>query len=160
MRYYTVYGTTAGQINNQIFTCTPVGLLEGRFAASTDYAINWAYSFSSNQTGQCQVTQASVSLATAITLPNWQAGFGNVQLQNQWNAFVSHLTTHENGHIQFAQQYAAQILNDLQNFPPTDCATITQAVDSKAHSELAALDQANEAYDATTNHGATQGAIL
>lgn len=159
--YYTIYGNSVSQISNQINSCTPVSENGSRFAASTDYVINWVFNVSGDEQGLCTVSQASVGLGISETLPSWQASPSAVSgLSTTWSNFISSLMTHESGHAQLSQIYAANILNDLQNFPPTDCVAVVAAANAKASADLAALNQANISYDLTTNHGASQGAVL
>jgi len=161
--HYTVYGNTVAEINNQINSCTPVTANsdEGRFAASTDYAIAWNFNYQSGSDGLCHINQVSVGINVTTVFPNWQSTAGvTAGTAASWQRFISSLNTHENGHIQLDTQYAQQILNDLQNYPATDCASIVSAANGRANLDLALLDQANNDYDAYTNHGATQGATL
>jgi predicted secreted Zn-dependent protease len=159
--HYTVSGNTASQLGNQLNDCTPVTENGERFAASTDYAINWAFDFLGDGNGTCHVTQASVGINVGIIYPNWQPTAGAAAgLDASWQRFITNLATHENGHVQIDQAGAAQLLSDLQNFPATGCDAIVGQVTAKASADIQGINQANQAYDTRTNHGAHQGATL
>lgn len=158
---YTVYGMSTGQINGQIYTCSPVRSGTERFAASTDYAINWTFSFQSDGKGQCVIKGASVGLNIIQVFPAWQAVPGTqASLTGKWQTFITNLHTHEAGHAALDASGATTILQDLQNFPATNCDTLDQQANAKAQQDIYLLEQANTAYDAANGHGATQGAIL
>ena len=158
---YTVFGDSVDAVNAQMARCTPTNNGNDRFAASTVYSINWSFRYQSGTDGLCTVTSASVGLAIGQIFPAWQPSSGSSSaLRNSWQTFITNLATHENGHRALDQATAATILSDLQNVPATNCGDIEAAANNKANSDLAALDQANDAYDSNTNHGVTQGAIL
>jgi predicted secreted Zn-dependent protease len=158
---YAVYGNTVDETNNQIAKCTPVDSDGDRFAASTDYALNWAFSFQDNGDGLCHVTAASVSINIGVIYPSWQPTFGAAAgLNASWQRFITNLAAHENGHVNIDQAGAAQLLADLQNFSATDCNTIVAQATAKANADIQAIDQTNDNYDAATNHGQAQGAVL
>jgi predicted secreted Zn-dependent protease len=158
---YTVYGNSAADISSQVYRCTPVQTDEGRFAASTDYSINWAYNFVTDDAGLCRVNAASVTLATSQVLPTWQTTKGTpASAAKAWQDFNTHLLEHENGHLSLDRQYANKLLRDLQNTPAADCAVIGAKAQASIHSNLGALKQANQDYDANTGHGVSQGATL
>lgn len=158
---YTVYGNNVAETNSQIASCTPINESEGRFAASTDYSINWVVSYRTRADGLCYINQASVGLNTAQAFPAWQATAGSsAAMASIWQKFITNLTTHENGHLQLDQSGAAQIYNDLINLPAADCGSIAAAAKARSNADMAALNQANADYDAATGHGTTQGAVL
>ena len=158
---YAVYGDTAAQINGQMAACSPVNTAEGEFDASTDYAMAWAYNYQPGAGGLCSLSSISVGLTVSEVYPAWQQTAGTAPgTAADWQRFITSLQTHESGHAQLDRAAATGLLSDLQNFPPTDCGSIAAAANAKAQADLTALNQANDNYDAATNHGATQGAVL
>lgn len=160
--YYTIYGHTTDEINDQMAACTPVNdELEGRFAASTDWSLNWAFDYTGGADGLCHVTAASVSMNIGMIFPAWQQTAGTAAgVDGSWQRFIANLKTHENGHLQLDQSGATRLLADLQNFPATSCDTIVAQATAKADSNIRTLNQANADYDSATDHGETQGAVL
>ncbi|MDB5164702.1 MAG: hypothetical protein JWL89_328 [Candidatus Saccharibacteria bacterium] len=159
---YTVYGNTVSQISTQMAVCTPVSDNgSDRFAASTDYALNWNFRYQDKGDGVCTVTNASVGITIAEIFPSWQPSAGAAAgLSGSWQTFIHNLAAHEAGHVSLDQAAAATILSDLQSIPATDCGRILEVAAGRVSSNIAALNSANDAYDAATNHGATQGAVL
>ena len=158
---YQVFGTSAGQINNQIYTCTPIVLGSERFAASTDYALAWTVHYIVDDNNLCQVKEPSVNLAIAQTFPNWSpTANASVAISRSWEQFIQNLTRHESGHADIDKSYAEKLITDLSNVPASDCATINELVAAQARTDIGLLDQANQTYDIQTQHGTTQGAVL
>jgi predicted secreted Zn-dependent protease len=160
--YYRVYGNTAGQIRGQVQRCAPqLGSSEGRFAGYTTYRINWQYDYTYQAGDMCKISTAKVGLHINQAFPGWQAAEGaNAGLNSKWQNFITSLKTHENGHVQIDEQYAERMLASLRGLPPVGCGSIVSTVNGVMNGDIAQLNQANENYDAVTNHGATQGAIL
>lgn len=157
---YTVYGNTKDQISIQLHTCSPVSHAGVRYAASTDYSINWSFKYQSDEAGICKVSSAYVGLHIIKVMPRWQPTSTNAQLSNSWKAFYANLDHHENGHANLDRQYAERILSELQNLSPTTCDTINANANARANALIAELNRANDHYDATTSHGSTEGANL
>lgn len=159
--YYTVFGNSKTQIAGQIHNCSPVVSSGTRYAASTDYVINWTFQFVGDNNDNCRITTANVGISVGKILPTWQSTPStSAGTQAAWDAFIANLNRHEEGHASLDRQYASQILNALQNVPSTPCATIQSEANARAKAIVVQLDQANEQYDAVTQHGTTQGATL
>ena len=155
---YAIYGISLNQIAGQIHTCSPVTLGSDRFAGSTTYRISWTYSIAQNQDKTCTVDNVSVGLGIHYTMPSWEQAGANSVITGQWQTFYANLFTHEQGHATIARQHADAIVTQLRAIPPMDCNQITTFASAKADAIRAQLDAANEQYDASTNHGDTQGA--
>ncbi|HEX5447953.1 MAG TPA: DUF922 domain-containing protein, partial [Candidatus Saccharimonadales bacterium] len=162
--FYRVYGNTLDQIRQQMRTCAPAtgGTdAQSEFAAETSYNLSSQYSWTADEAGVCHVSSVKVGLHINMVLPKWQSPVNaDDSLTITWGNYTNHLRTHENGHAAIDKSYASKLLNDLKNFPSTDCSSIADKLKSKAKADISALDSANNVYDASTNHGATQGATF
>jgi predicted secreted Zn-dependent protease len=154
---YQVQGTDTEQIRAQLARCSPISA----FSADTSYSIDTHYSYYVNTDGQCSISDATVGLHISQTLPQWQASTAtSPKTSQQWNTYLAHLTTHENGHAALDVQYARQLAATLQSFSAPNCNHAGQRITSLVTAKINQLNIANNRYDAQTNHGATQGAIL
>lgn len=159
--WYRIYGYTPAEVEQQTAHCAPASGGDAGFAGETDYRLNWYYNYADNGSGACTLSNLKVGLHVQVALPLWQASSHDATgLASAWQRFISGLNTHEQGHVSLDQHYAATLLQDLQALPPSNCATIEQTVNATANRDVAALNSANDAYDARTNHGASQGAIM
>jgi len=163
--YYQVFGNNATQVDAQVQECAPATKSNSgagaEFAAETSYNLTYEYGWFINGDGTCTVTSAKVGLHLNMVMPDWQAtAAAPPSLTASWQAYITGLKTHENGHVAIDQQYANQLLSDLNSFSSVSCSTIGSELQAKIQADVAALNAANDAYDASTNHGATQGAVL
>lgn len=155
--YYRVYGNSSAQVHAQLQQCAP----GDEFSGVTGYSLAWQYDTTDNGSDTCTISNVKVGLHINMALPQWQPSSGAAAgLATEWQKFITGLTTHENGHVAIDQQYGTQLLNDLQAYPATDCGSVAAGIQAKASADITSLNAANDAYDARTNHGATQGAIL
>ena len=159
--YYQVFGNNRDQINSQINTCSPVVIGGEKYAASTDYSISWVFNSTVNEQGLCKIQNVSVGVRNAFILPSWQrTGSSSNQIAGTWTNFIAHLTEHEYGHANINVEYARKMRTEIQNTPVSNCDSINEIAHSKARGILNELNNANDQYDASTNHGEHQGAFL
>lgn len=159
---YRIYGNTASDLRTQMQQCAPStdGSASTEFAGQTDYYLDWQYAAVETGAG-CSLTDVKVGLHTTITLPYWQPTANAAPgLAGRWRAFINGLTTHEQGHVAIDKTYAADLYQSLENLGTVPCSAVATDVQAIASSNSAAANSANDAYDAATNHGATQGAAV
>ena len=156
-QHYQVFGYTADQIVAQMAACSPVAPWGGE----ASYAISTRFTYASSG-GSCSTTSVKVGLHTTAIVPTWsntpQAEAG---LAARWNTYSAALMTHEQGHVDIAEQYASKTLSDLQAIhSAATCSALSSQLTTKANADIAALSQAEVDYDNQTQHGITQGAVL
>jgi predicted secreted Zn-dependent protease len=157
LQQYTIYGNTADDRLRQLQRCAPTG----EYAGAASYQITWQYGYMVRSDGLCQIIQPKIALHLAMILPRWQPG-SDVSADElaTWNAYIRALSTHEQGHYQISQQYAGAMLDGLNQLPAQACSDVKGAADKLLETKLTQLNAAQNNYDDTTNHGATQGAVL
>jgi predicted secreted Zn-dependent protease len=157
---HPMYGNTAAELSDLSLKC-PLVLADDQESyvnAYTSYWLGWQFSYGPGDNGLCRATDAAVLLHTKQALPDWHGK--DLALSKQWGRYLAAVTAHENGHLQLDKSYASSLLFQIQNFPPQDCSTIDQSVNSMANDLIAQLKAANQNYDNSTQHGALQGAIV
>lgn len=160
---YQIYGNIASELRSQIQQCAPGAhdSSSAEFTAQTSYNLAWQYDTLTNGDGNCNIGNVKVGVHTAMALPLWQPnGNASTGLSDRWQRFTTSLQTHEQGHATLDTAYAAQLVTNLNAIGSQSCTSIANAVANTVNSSVAALNAANDAYDASTNHGATQGAVL
>lgn len=160
---YHIYGDTADALRLQIEHCAPgsgsSSLAE--FTADTSYNMTWQYYTVIGAGNACSLTDVKVGVHTATIMPLWQPTSSAAEgLPTRWQSFSTDLLTHEQGHVALDKQYAAKVLADLNALPAMNCDDLTSTVKSTINSDVSALNNANNNYDAATDHGATQGAVI
>ncbi len=157
---HAMYGNSASQLASLSRQCPLViaGDNEAFINAYTSYWIGWQYDYQPDANGLCSVSNAKVLLHIHQALPTWAGA--NASLKQQWQNYLSAVTTHENGHVKLIQQSAGQLLQAMQTLKPADCWQIEKTINQIGQGYLAQLAEANQNYDQQTQHGATQGAIV
>lgn len=161
---YRIYATTAAGLRSQIQRCAPGSIGDSaagtEYTAQTAYTLTWQYD-TAFANDACTIANVKVGLHTAMIMPTWQATASATDgLSGRWQNFIRALSTHEQGHASLDGQYANKLLTDLNALPAMDCGAIDSAVSSMVKADVAAMNQSNDTYDASTNHGANQGAVL
>lgn len=152
---YQIFGSSLATLRAQIGSCGPAG----EFAGQASYTINWSYALRADETGACRAVGIKVGVRTSMILPYRQeTGTENASFLASWQALLSGLSTHEYGHIALSESYGERLLGALQNYPAGDCYTMNQGVEAAAQAIVGELKSAQGHYDASTAHGATQGA--
>lgn len=160
---YRIYGDTADDLRSQIEHCAPGASASNlaEFTADTSYNMTWQYNTVVTGTDTCTLGGIKVGMHTSTIMPLWLPNStATGGLTSRWQSFMSALMAHEQGHAALDKQYAATALADLNALPAMNCNNLTQTVKSTLSNDMSALNNANTNYDATTDHGATQGAIL
>jgi predicted secreted Zn-dependent protease len=159
--YYRVYGNTAAQIKTQLQQCPALSRTTGTFGAATGSNVTWQYAWTINSAGTCTISAVKVGLHINMILPAWEStNTAASGLAADWQRMITNLAGHENGHVAVYQQYAVQLLQDLQSLPAADCAAAGTQAEAKAAAVIAAMNSANAAYDVHTHHGVAQGVVL
>lgn len=160
MHYYNIYGSIKNQLSSQMSACGPKDG-GGSWSAYTAYNINWRYNYTLVGSA-CGLENIAVGVQVDMYLPEWQIPESfTAGLDESWSSYISALTTHENGHRDYDIEGANKILVVLNNLGSySSCEEASTAADAKGDEILDEVKSLNESYDATTNHGATQGAVL
>lgn len=150
MVYYAVGGTTANQVRARIDKRRPAAPDGSHFDAYThwEYRWNWpGYGRSS-----CSLSQARVTVKITVSFPRWTKPAGaDPTLAADWARYSKALARHEQGHVDYAFNRLPAVVRAIKN---SSCAN----ADKAATAQLNAIRKHDVSYDASTQHGATQGA--
>lgn len=156
---YSVRGQTIEELRANLINCASRKTVAGNYHAITARNISWAYE--ANQDGAvCRLSNIKVGLHLAQFMPSLHTANVSSDVVAEWNTYQTNLTAHEEGHIDNAKQYAAQIFTDIENQTAPTCDGLQKQVALSINTDLTRLNNADELYDTQTNHGATQGAVL
>lgn len=152
---YAVHGSDENGAGQYIQRCSPIIANDGRFAATTGYSLATYYAYV--QVGDsCRLTSLVITQHINQLLPAWTEGSTNAV----WSTFLSDLHTHEQGHVDRDTAAAYDLYANLQNLQASTCSELNILISTTTSAKLRALNVANDNYDYTTKHGATQGAVL
>jgi predicted secreted Zn-dependent protease len=181
---YNVSGTTLAAVNTDMANKSPYK----PFYAGTSFSLSATVSTSKQvarpdcvcqSTGEkiyrvrIRIDSVTPKYTTVITTPNWtDKNSGSCKAQREWDRFVAAVNTHESGHVTLTKNFAPKIGDPLAGLEVTayacteaDATTlanqrIQQEINNAGNSVTTDLQKAQDDYDNTTNHGATQGAVL
>jgi len=158
--HYQVYGSSLSQLRSNVQSCKYRVAVAGNYHAITARQINWSYGTSQNG-DVCTLVGLHFGLHIAQLLPTFSPDASTpASVAAAWNTYATNLATHENGHVAIATQHVNQLIAQLQAMGPMPCSQLKSQVELTIASELAILNTEDALYDARTNHGATQGAVL
>jgi len=152
---YPVRGTTLARLRAGI-NGGPQG-----YAAYTRWFVKWNYDYGGSSS-RCVLSSSTVNLRVVFTYPSWKdRAKASPALRARWDRFMRALKLHENGHKQNGVR-AARDVNALLGRAGSagSCTALGASVNRRADAAIARWAGADKTYDARTDHGTTQGAIL
>jgi predicted secreted Zn-dependent protease len=150
MHYYAVGGVTEAQIRARLNANVPASPdgFEGDAYTSWHYRWQWPGYGSST----CDLSRAVVTLTVDVYFPRWtHPRAASAAVAAAWNRYARALAVHESGHAGYARARYPFVLRAIKR------ATCRRA-DAAAQAQLTLIRKHDLAYDASTNHGETQGA--
>ncbi len=109
--------------------------------------------------GRCRAIAVSAAFNVEFIYPRWVAPPSpSAELVLQWNAYVAALQTHESGHELNGIDATNDAYAAIKALDVVSCGDFNAVAQAAIDAATARAKQADVSYDATTNHGATQGA--
>ncbi|MBC7461676.1 MAG: DUF922 domain-containing protein [Thermoleophilia bacterium] len=156
-KYYSFTGQTVVAMRADINRVRP-----GTQDASARGTVNWGWHHVISASGRCSFDRTAVTLREAFLMPRWASREGApADVAHAWDVYIARLWVHEKGHQALSQKAANAVavkLNKMGSF--ASCASLDTAANKAASVIMARQQQAQVAYDARTQHGATQGAVF
>ena len=162
IRHYDIAGSTVRELNLGVRSAGPVSPTSGqRVWGMCTWKITWSYA-AAGGAGKCGLQKLSMKVEAVIDLPRWtNRGSGPPALQAEWDRFIVALRQHEDGHKDNGVRAANDLAGRLRALPPEkDCAALDAKIRAVGERVIAEHRLADQAYDRSTGHGATQGAVL
>lgn len=156
---YIAWGASQPTLGAVLRAATPITVDGQRFIGFTRWAVNWRFLWYQHSNGRCQIRQTQTRLTAQMSLPDLRGG--DRLMQAQFSTYLAALTRHEMGHYSLAQAAAQAIDQQLQaTTEHANCTALQRAANSAAQGILEHYQQQENAYDRSTEHGKTQGAVL
>ena len=150
MVYYLVGGTTADQVRARIDKRRPAAPDGSHFDAYTHWEYRW--NWPGYGSSRCTLSQARVTVEVTVSFPRWTHPNGAAAgLTAAWARYSKALARHEKGHVDYAVARYPAVVRAIKT---STCAH----ADAAATAQLNLIRKHDVAYDASTQHGATQGA--
>jgi predicted secreted Zn-dependent protease len=157
-RSYNAYAERGKSLYQVLAAATPFHGNSRPFIGNTSRDIHWRLHWRDNGRGICRIDDVRVALHATITLP--QLSGIDADRQPEYTRFYAALRNHENGHYRIEQEMAAEIDRALASLPEAACNAIEGIANARGNDLTRIYNSREVQYDAETDHGRTQGAVL
>lgn len=156
---YDVTGTTAAELREAMLRHGLVAESGRPVYGRHRWRARWSYR-GQHGIGTCALRDARVQLTLETTLPRWRApADAPAALVAEWGDFVRALDAHEREHRRLSLEAGREIARALRTNAAGSCAVVGEQANAAARHVIEAYRGHNRAYDDSTRHGLTQGAV-
>lgn len=158
--FYSVTGTTIPELRQSIREKRP-WKERSPHDATTEWRLNWQYTVTPTASG-CRCSSFTTQTAITITMPRWAAPTNAPETTRTiWREYITALGRHEVGHGAIAVAAAAELDKRVQALgEAAECDELKRKIEALCPRVIEEFRARDKAYDETTRHGATQGAVL
>ncbi len=129
------------------------------FFGLTSTSLSYRFGYR-ERAGLCETTNARVDLDVTITLPEWQSTpSAPYELRRDWQRFSQALRRHEERHRDLAVEHAHAVRRAVDGLRAPTCDAVAALAAQRAEQAQGVAEAAHRAYDASTGHGESEGAI-
>lgn len=155
---YEIYGTTADQLMRGIRAVGPTGVK----GATAEHQGRLGYTLTFRSTPlSCSVHGGRIDVHSTIKLPRWRhSSAASAGLREEWVKVLAALKVHEQGHRDILFAASRQLADSLGGLRSRTCDGLDAKVNEVAARLFAREEARQEQYDAETEHGIRQGAVL
>ena len=157
---FVIVGSTAAHLRASLARLGPV---RGgrRFGACTDWEIAWRIT-PLGEGGLYVAGRAVVEVAVTMVLPSWTPPrTAPADLVLRWGRYLGALRRHEEGHARIAGEAGREITARIATLAPfASPDALRRAAAAAADGSVERAIARERAYDAETEHGASQGVAL
>jgi predicted secreted Zn-dependent protease len=155
---YVVKGRTLAEVSQEISRHGPTS--QGKKYAGM-HSSRFRYSYTSQmRAGKCS-PRPTVELYSVTTRPRWaDSASAEADAQAAWGSYIKALRIHEENHRRIAFKYASNLHRRLSELGTSTCAELGREVTKLVNANSANSQKEQEAYDARTRHGLTEGATF
>ena len=158
-RPYTVDAQPGESLRQALNRATPIAVNGQRFHGYTRWNVRWTFRWWREASGRCTITEVTTRLRTQVQLPELHSA--TPAQHAVFDRYLSALSHHEEGHVQFGRDAAQAIDEGIAALPAApDCAALERRANTLGHRLLREHAEREKQYDRDTRHGASQGARL
>ncbi len=159
---YAIYKAVANSnrpLYESLNNASPVRQNGEVYHGYTEWSILWQYQFSQDSSGECKITKVTTHLDTVVTLPTLAGG--TAKQQSKFLRYYNALKEHELGHYYYGKTAATEIDRKIAQLPKMANCKILESNANKLGDDIIDFYKKKDSqYDATTEHGKSQGAWL
>jgi predicted secreted Zn-dependent protease len=157
--YYTAIADANSSLRETLNKATPILVDNRPFHGYTKWNVKWHYRWFEQADGRCKITTVTTDLTGNITLPELNGA--TAEQAKAFDKYVSALRVHELGHYAIGKETATVIDSGILALPEmSSCKELEATANALGYQTLDDYKAREKQYDASTNHGETQGASL
>lgn len=159
--YYQIYGDDEAELRKAMTSNSPSCFGSTTpYDACTTWHISWRVPLNEIATS-CE-EDIAISVDIDFMYPDWiDKNTADVQLRKKWDAYITNLNIHEEGHKTLAVKTGTKLAQILETLSANyNCTELGLIANEKGNELLEELRSDNLQYDNQTKHGATQGATF
>jgi predicted secreted Zn-dependent protease len=158
---YEIMGDGEKELRDQL-TRQGIAWSDGKkYASVTSWHVTWDYEHErSLQSCSAEAFQATAEIT--IRYPKWvRTDAAPQELADKWDGYLASLIEHEQGHRDMVVEAVEDLTRAVALLPAaTTCAELDRRIQSLCHERMVKLNDDAKEYDASTLHGAEQGAVF
>ena len=159
MTNYRIGTVTHGELRAAMNAASPIRENGEIFHGYTKWHINWSFRWKTSASGACRISSVKTDLSGNITLPSLSNA--DPATMARFNQYLAALSSHEMGHFANGKETARAIDNAISSLPEmSTCLALEASANDVAQQFIRTGNMQDKQYDATTQHGKTQGAWL
>ena len=159
---YTVAGTTAAEIRSHLLDEAASGGPDGRrYDGLTTWSVHWTFRYE-HGAGGCSLLSANLDVAIEIRLPRLADETAVAPaILDSWRAYAGALEQHETGHADRESAVLEGLRDAFESAPSAaECGGLGAALNALGDDFVMQVRLSDDAYDAETDHGRSQGAVF
>jgi predicted secreted Zn-dependent protease len=158
-RYYIVTPHSATPLWRSVIKASPIREYGKTYMGHTAWTVKWDMKWKRQANGGCAMVKVRTHLHGIITLP--KVVLPDAEQQARFDGFVKALRAHEIEHMDIARDAAREIDRRVQRMPAmASCYELESAANAQGQRLLGEARRRGIEYDARTEHGKSQGAVL
>jgi len=159
--YYTVNGSTAKRIRQNLNLKTPITENGKKYDAYTKWHVTWNLRWKKS-IDSCEITEITTKVDITYILPKLEKlESKNPSLKRKWGDYSTALIHHENGHRDFGIHTARSIEERVLTMGPrSSCRQLQSDANEIGYRTLDEYIQLEKDYDNKTNYGMSDGAVF
>ena len=158
---YEVVADTAAGLRQEMTRLGPRGADGTPYDGYAKWHLKWRYGYDKD-TGWCGPTEPRVSVTLSYTMPRAEPTEAwTPQLSRRWTSYLDALWEHEQGHGDIAVDHAETLVTAMGASAGAEtCGDLDTVLNAMGKDALSELREAQQAYDAETDHGRNDGAVF
>ena len=157
---YPVQGFSIGELGATMRQWSPRDEAGRPVWGQTQWRMNWK--FKHDVASGCRIGSFTITVSARMKMPDWlDRAKAPPELQGKWDSFYRALRIHEDGHRDNGIRAANDLARRLRGMEANrDCEALNGAIANTGRRITGEYQLVDEAYDRSTGHGVTQGAVL